>query len=253
LVKPAALKDPSSVTITTRDNYIERKPLSPLKGKTIMLNPGHGCIKDGGIDKGANYKLGKTTIFEMDLNDQVAGDVKRKLELLGAKVIYVDNTGIKAIKDLENKYKPDAFIAIHHDALTKKSSGETMYAHGDKSMALRKDINKFFAADKTIKNNEYSAYVKSRSEELTVLAADSSIPAVLTEIGYGSNPKELKTLITQDYQDKAAQCIVEGIKSYIKKTKKNPPPKIAPWDLVHQVDKKPKFNLITPKSSEKDI
>lgn len=258
MVDNRIVKDPSSVTITNT-NFPWRKRSVPLKGITIMLNPGHGCVKTDPksgreyIDPGATYKLGKNTIFEKDLNDKVATDVKRKLELLGAKVIYVDDTKVKDVLKLENEYKPDMFISIHHDANNdKKISGETIYAHGEKSLALGKEINNFLAADKTIKNRPTTESIQEWSSTRTVLTADPYIPAVLTEIGYMSNKKELKTLVTHEYQDKAAQSIVEGIKSYVRKTRKTPPPKTPAWDLIHQ-PKKPQIDMLKFVAPEKDM
>lgn len=263
MVKKIGLKDPSSVTISTRENYIERRPATPLKNVTIMVNPGHGCIitdpKTGRehINDGARYKLGKKTILEKDLNDQVAEDVKRKLELLGAKVIYVDNVPVKNILELENLYHPDAFVAIHHDAPgpgQKNARGETIYANDDSpnSMKLREEINKYFAADKTIPNKKNDPELIKHK---TVMQADPSIPAVLTEIGFGSNLKELKILMTHEYQDLAAQFIVEGIKKFVKKTKvkQKTVVKPAPWDFRNL---KPTHNPFTEYklvSPEKDI
>lgn len=207
----------------------------PLAGYTVMVNPGHGEKKGKGTAVGTKGKLGRKTIFEMDLNDKVALNVQRKLEKMGANVIYVDNTPIKQIRDLENQHHPNVFVAIHHDAKGSASSlksGETIYAWGQ-STKVAKYINKEFNEEKTIPNNGVNLEkiikrskdpnkkiktpeeLEKKSKGLTVLQGDSTINAVLVEGGFVSNKNELKILNTKEYQNIEAQCITDGIKKFL--------------------------------------
>lgn len=202
----------------------------PLAGKTIIVNPGHGCMKwvhKGKksvyeLDTGAKTKADGKTVYEMKLNDKVAQNIATKLTDLGANVIYADNMPIGEIKALENAVKPDLFIAIHHDAKEKGGKhnyGETIFADGEKSLKAANFINKRLMEDKTIPNNKINMN-PNEAKKLVVLQADKSIPAVLTEIGHMTNPNELKILMTDAYQDKAAQNIVDGIEDYFAGDKK---------------------------------
>lgn len=188
----------------------------PLYGMTIMVNPGHNVVKNGHFDFGSHGHLGKKVIREMDLNAKVAEDVRRKFEKLGANVIYVEKTPIGKIRDKENEIRPDLFIAIHHDAKAPgkhaKNSGETVYCWGP-SKKVGTYINKEFKKDTSIPNNPNS---ESWASGLCVLKADSSINAVLVEVGFMSNPKELKLLNSLEYQDKAAQMIVDGSRKFLR-------------------------------------
>lgn len=223
------------------------KPL-PLNGVTVMVNPGHGERKSHGIANGAVRKIGRKTIKEMDLNDKVAQNVKRKLELLGAKVVLLDNTPVKQIPAIEDKIKPNIFVSIHQNSGNKIWSlekGEGTYAFQPEGEKLAKCINDHFKADSTISNNGNH---KKRASQLKVLKADPSIPAMLMECGYMSNKKELKILNTQDYQNKEAQFIVDGIRDYLNIKKKE----AKKAKTVEYAEKKIKFPLLFQKKiSEK--
>lgn len=188
----------------------------PLSGMTVIVNPGHNVkLRDGTFDRGMHGKLGKDVIYEYTLNDKVAENVKRKFEQLGANVIYVEKTLKDSIQAKENKIKPDLFIAIHHDAKGDgkhaPTNGETVYCWG-RSQKVGKYINDEFKKDLTIKNIPNSP---NYAKELCVLKADSSINAVLVEVGFVTNPKELEILNSAKYQDKAAQMIVDGSKKFL--------------------------------------
>lgn len=42
------------------------------------------------------------------------------------------------------------------------------------------------------------------------------MPAVLIEMGYLTHPKEEKEMLTEEYQNRMAVSIVDGIKEYLK-------------------------------------
>ncbi len=189
----------------------------PLEGKIIIINPGHGARKGPSlIDEGAKARLGKKVIKEADLNDKVAVNVRRKLMKLGAEVIYLDNMSLPMIRDIQQSVRADLFVSIHHDSKPagfRHNSGETIFAFGEKSMPLAETMNKWFKNDTTIPNNGVNSIW---AERLYVLQASNIVPSVLVEIGHMSNSKELKILNQQGYQDISAQCIVEGIRDYLR-------------------------------------
>jgi N-acetylmuramoyl-L-alanine amidase len=43
----------------------------------------------------------------------------------------------------------------------------------------------------------------------------ATVPAVLVETGFLSNPEELKLLTSKDYQKKMAEAIADGIEEYV--------------------------------------
>ncbi len=188
----------------------------PLEGITIMINPGHGGLKRSGIDTGAVTRFEGKKITEMELNDKVAENVQRKLEKLGANVIYLDNTDIHTVQKMENKLRPDAFVSIHQNAAPKGAqswNGEEMFAWQPEGIKVAELINNRFKEDPTIRNRGIN---RKRASELCVLKANSSIPAVLVECGFMSNKGDLQHLKNQDYQNMEAQFIVDGLRDFFR-------------------------------------
>jgi len=209
----------------------------PLAGFTIMVNPGHGVRKSNGkMDDGAVGKLlDGTKVLESELNDTNALIIQKKLEGLGAKVLYVKNMHVTEIKELENRIKPDFFIALHLNAHENKTyCGENVYAKGEEGRKALDAINKRLKADKTIFNNRVN---HRRSNELKVLDADKSIPAVLVEYGYISNSKDLKILNTPKYQEVAAQNVVDGISEFLL-AKQNEAQTLSPLGKIKTIEAK---------------
>lgn len=85
-----------------------------------MLDPGHGGTSATGGDPGATYQGKKP--YEKDLNNALTKILAKKLEALGANIIYTRNPNqeinpsLKARADGANAKNPDLFISIHHDA-----------------------------------------------------------------------------------------------------------------------------------------
>ncbi|MDD2999012.1 MAG: N-acetylmuramoyl-L-alanine amidase [Candidatus Riflebacteria bacterium] len=100
--------------------------LKPLKGISIMLDPGHG-----GTDPGA---VGPTGLKESAVNLRVARYLRDLLRADGADVMMTRegdtslSLGERVI--LADKHRPDLFVSIHHNASLKpvlKNRGEIYY------------------------------------------------------------------------------------------------------------------------------
>lgn len=199
----------------------------PLKGYTIILNPGHGALNSKGItDKGTSGVLNGKTIFESDLNDLTAQKVRYKLQAMGADVVYVDNKTSQEVQDIEKKIKPDLFLSIHHNALVGQSwfGGESTYAWSEDGLKAARQILSKLEADNSIPTRDIDI---EYSKKLKVLNVGEDFPAVLLEPGYLSSESDIKVLNTDEYQETLTQKIVEGIKAFFEvKKSENPPVKV---------------------------
>lgn len=230
------------------------KPILPLAGLTIMVNPGHGIpTLEDPRGKGPFGRIGKLPpIFESDINDIDATKIKTKLEQLGAKVVYVDNTSLSDIQKLENKIKPDLFIAIHQDNnVSKEVSGETVYAWTKESLKVASFINDKLKSETSIKNRPINSNDISLAKSYKVLKADESIPAVLVEMGFIRNQHDFKIITSPEYQEIASQKIVEGISDYFeskypKRTKMEPLERIYTKSIFEKLLQPYRENLIIP-------
>jgi N-acetylmuramoyl-L-alanine amidase len=141
---------PSGRLTSTRSWYKQNPPPistdSILKGKTIMLDPGHGNRTSGSI--------GLYGTKERDVNLAVAFPLKKLLENHGAIVLMTrvsDTTvlwasRISAHEDLRfrchfrDSVQPDLFISLHHngteDGLRDVNCAKTFYALGDDGGSL---------------------------------------------------------------------------------------------------------------------
>ena len=91
--------------------YIQR--ISPLVGKTIVLDPGHGGEDPGAVSPGG--------LTEKELNLRIGRILKRMLEKYGARVL-VTRTGDGTYVSLGNRVaqaqeaRCDLFVSLHHNA-----------------------------------------------------------------------------------------------------------------------------------------
>ncbi|GAM14756.1 N-acetylmuramoyl-L-alanine amidase [Mesobacillus selenatarsenatis] len=180
-----------------------RDPNTVLKGKVIVLDPGHG-----GYDSGT---MGKTYL-EKTLTLRTALELKPLLENAGAKVILTRSSdtylSLTQRVNISNNYKAHAFISLHYNAYSSTSSGVmTFYYSSSKDAPLAGSIQSSLAASTQLRNmgSKYGNYHVVR---------ENKQPAALVELGFLSNPTEEKLVATTTYQKKAAKGIYNGLFRY---------------------------------------
>jgi N-acetylmuramoyl-L-alanine amidase len=185
-----------------------------LKGKIIVLDPGHG-----GVDPGA---IGQTLgLKEKDVNLEVARRAARLLNSYSAKVIltrsgdeYID-LGERTQK--ANSMHADLFISIHMNAnsSTQLKGTSTYYTLRSKD------------AERLTKSRQLAGHIqnallstlqlddKSIRQADFVVLRETTMPAVLIEAAFLSNPEEEKLMATEQFWENVAQAIVQGIGNYL--------------------------------------
>ncbi len=176
------------------------KKSDALKGKTIILDAGHG-----GRDPGASglYHKEKTLTLGTTL---LAAEM---LEAGGAKVILTRNDDVylslaKRV-EISNSRKADAFVSLHYNAGPKSSKGLITFYHKDKKLAA--SIQNELVENVGLKNGG------TRTNDFYVLKHNNK-PSVLVELGFLSNPMEENIISKQAYQQKSARGIYEGLAAY---------------------------------------
>lgn len=177
-----------------------------LNGKTIFLDPGHGGNDPGAVENGS--------IYEKTIALSVSNKLKAALESEGATVVTSRTTDTYvALSDRAssaNQSGADIFISIHanswHDA---GADGiEVLYERsyeGEASMRLAQSIQSRLASGLQLRDRGI------REENLHVLR-NTTIPSVLVELGFMSNPSDLNKL--QNNQDEYVNELVNGLKDY---------------------------------------
>ena len=189
--------------------------------RIIVVDAGHGDF-DGGAES-------PNGVLEKDLNLVIAADVKERLEQAGYTVIMTrqGDEGIydPTFEDIKQKKKSDMeyrrkvmnsshadiFVSIHMNMFSDPScSGPQVFYSGnlDESERLAELIQ-----EKLCELSPEKREIKKAGDGIYLLKT-AEIPAVLVECGFLSNPLEEAKLCTEQYQNRIADAIAEGIDAY---------------------------------------
>ena len=194
----------------------------PVSNKVVVIDAGHGVP-----DEGAQSSNGTT---EAQTNLKIALKLQNLLEQSGATVILtrsdenaiydIDKTTLreKKISDIHNRVKignessADIFVSIHLNKIPQQQyyGWQTFYKENDeKSIKLAKSIQ-------TNLNDAIQKENKRVSMKLNTvyIMKHVEIPITIVECGFLSNPEEEKQLLEDDYQNKLAWGIYNGIIDY---------------------------------------
>lgn len=179
---------------------------SPLIGKTIVIDPGHG-----GVDMGATGRQGTR---EKDINFDVSMRVKEKLEDAGSRVVMTRNDDIFISlyerSYIANSLYADLFVSIHTNFHPKSEvkGMEVYYYQGrsDSALLAKSIIGKMI--EKTQMN---SLGVKTND---FVVIREAQMPSALVELGFLSNYDEENMIRSEPFREKAAEGIFQGIIEY---------------------------------------
>ena len=190
------------------------------KQQTILIDPGHG-----GSDPG---KVGSGSILEKDINLSLSLQLKKILEKEKFKVYLTrdgdynlaSSTSNVKISDLKNRkqqifdLEPAAVISIHQNSYPsgEVSGAQVFYYQGASDSKLLADS----IQSALIKGLDPSNRRQAKSNADYYLLRDNPYPTVIVECGFLSNAEELKKLQSKTYQKKAAKCIRDGLKKYLK-------------------------------------
>lgn len=194
----------------------------PVSGKTIVIDAGHGKP-----DEGAESSRGTT---EAETNLKIALKLQNLLEQSGSSVILTrsDENAIydidsktlrqKKVSDIHNRVKignessADIFVSIHLNKIPQQQydGWQTFYnaqsADGQKlAVSIQNNLN-----DAIQKENNRVA----KSIENIYIVKHVEIPITIVECGFLSNPEEEKLLLEDEYQNRLAWGIYNGIIDY---------------------------------------
>ena len=155
-----------------------------VEKKVILIDAGHG-----GDDPG---KIGINQAKEKDINLAIAKKLKVCLEKAGFEVVMTREAD-ESVKGQEYVSGPQVFYYT--------TSAEGKEIAGCIQNVMNKELQ--IERPREIKAND-TYYILKRSEA----------PAVIVECGFLSNEREAALLITDTYQQKAAESICDGIQKY---------------------------------------
>ena len=183
-----------------------------LKGKVIVVDPGHGGSNPGAVANNTR---------EADNNLAVSLKLRDRLVSAGAKVILTRATdrtvapeGSSLGEELEARVhlaeinNADLFVSIHSNSnpAANIAGAMTFYPNGTSS-ALALEVEKNLIA-------ETGAIDKGISPATFYVLRNTSMPSILVEMGFVTNSKEAALLATDSYRTKIASGIQKGIVNY---------------------------------------
>ena len=186
-----------------------------LAGRKIVLDPGHGSMSSTGyFDTGATGPAGTK---ESVVNLSIALKAKALLEAEGAHVIMTrsdetskDNPDLTKRAQIANSSGADLFVAIHQNAT------DSQPATGGTDVQYWFDGSRVFAT--LVQKHLVAALGRSdrgvQKSSLYLVSHIDTMPAVLVECAFISNPDEERLLRADSFQQKAAQGIADAIIEY---------------------------------------
>ncbi|RXJ02953.1 hypothetical protein DS745_05055 [Anaerobacillus alkaliphilus] len=208
------------ITLTTKDGY-SVIPLDTVSAftltffkksstkKLIVIDAGHGGKDPGAVGNGLEEK---EIILDVSLR------VQKLLEQAGYQVLMTrsDDTFLEPGERaaFANKHKADAFVSVHANAAENTSANgtETFWntTHsGPESKRLAEEIQtsliqKLGTFDRGVKQGNFQ------------VIRSTTMPSVLVELAFISNKKDAEMMAKDDFRQKSAEAIVEGILKFYK-------------------------------------
>lgn len=194
----------------------------PVSGKTIVLDAGHGYP-----DEGAESATG---VSEASINLIITKKVQTLLEQSGCNVVLTrsDENGIydlesktlreKKVSDIKNRVKignessADAFVSIHLNKIPQSQyyGWQAFFKpNNEESEELAKSLQEELNASIQKENKREALKITGK-----YIIEHVEIPIAIVECGFLSNPEEAELLEQDEYQNKIAWGIYNGIMDY---------------------------------------
>jgi N-acetylmuramoyl-L-alanine amidase len=218
-----------------------------LKIRRVMLDPGHGGHDQG--SSGPTGLLEKELV--LDVAQRLGQLISEKL---GSEVVYTRHDDrfvpLEARTKLANESKADLFVSIHANSSTIRSASgvETYFlsfttskealdvaarenATSERSVfELREMLQKIALQEKIDESRDFATRVNASlfrvwgatgaarnrgvKKAPFVVLIGASMPSILTEIGFLSNPRDEKELRKPETRQKIAEALYKGISQY---------------------------------------
>lgn len=191
-----------------------------LKGKKIILDPGHGGNEAGASSHG--IKEGEQTL-------SLALVVKRHLIAEGAEVVMTVDEHFQPFRRMSlrerasfaKRYGADLFVSLHYNMnenpyakgtetyFNRTPFKEQKNPYSDESERLANYIQRYLVASIGTNN------LGTKDSDYHVLR-NNTVPSVLIEMAFLSNEEEAKQLVTEEFKEKSAYGITQGIVHYFR-------------------------------------
>ncbi|OKL42198.1 cell wall hydrolase [Pontibacter flavimaris] len=215
---------------------LAQKQQSPLAGKIICLDAGHG-----GTAATDSYRAGPAGEREEWINLRVALLLQKMLEKKGAKVLMTrtadDDIPLAERAKLAMENRADVFLSVHHNATADPNVNfPIIYFHGnasenEASVALGKDVAQalsqhlYQGSTPVSLVSDHTIFATAGTK---VLRDTYGIPGVIAEASFFTNAAEERRLKKKKYNRREAQAYVAALEEFLGE----PVPAILPKNSV---------------------
>ena len=183
----------------------EKEEILKKSGIKVLIDPGHG-----GYDIGASYSGYEEKVINLIISEKL----KKNLEDSGITTFLTrdDDSFLSLAERVEiiNSIKPNVFISIHGNALktSRGIRGVETYYWNKASQQLA-----FYIHKSILKNVQIPDHYIRRARFYVI--HQTSVPAVLAELGFLSNHEDRKLLTNATAQDQYAKALQEAILKFL--------------------------------------
>lgn len=174
--------------------------------KIVIIDPGHGGRQSGAVSVTGAYEKE----FNLAVGLKVQALLQKHAEIQTV-ITRQDDTELSLQQrvDIAQLNQADIFVSIHGNKFTTPVPNgiETLYSRKE-SKDLADILHKHVLPITGFKDRG----VKTASLHVT---RETTMPAVLLELGFLSNPADEAIMLTEEYQNKCAEAIVDGIVEYL--------------------------------------
>lgn len=210
----------SEQSVKVMKNIFQPEVNSENASVTIVIDPGHG-----GRDPG---KVGVNDVLEKDINLSISLKLRDILEEKNIKVILTREEDIGLYEETDsNKKRADlnkridiintsdaAFaISIHQNSFTQENvKGAQVFYHSQSKEGERLALIMQEQIKKTLQDGNHR---KAKANESYFMLKKTTCPLVIIECGYLSNRTEAELLNSNEYQEKLAMAVGNGVLEYL--------------------------------------
>lgn len=188
-----------------------------LKGKLVMIDPGHGGADPGAMAGGIAEKdinLAVSRYLQQELRQDKVESLLTREERgrlnPSETMTYLERyRNLLARKALAAEKSAHVFISIHTNSNEdRRASGGIVYYNArnqyNRVLAekIQEELNSLYKTRRTIEKADFT------------VVSDNEMPAVLVEVGFITSPGDRKRLTEQGFQQAVARAVHRGLVKY---------------------------------------
>ena len=169
---------------------------------------------DGSLEKDINLEIAKKLKAYLEASDvKVVMTREEDKGLYGEKDSHKKAADMKKRCEVINEAKPNLVVSIHQNSYTSpeiKGAQVFYYTTSSESQKLAEILQNTLIEQVDPQNHR-----AAKSNDSYYLLKKAVCPIVIVECGFLSNWNEAALLVTEDYQQKIAQAIADGIEKHL--------------------------------------